>query len=119
MLPSEKEKYGDRCPVGYKKLDLLGKGGIALVWLATVKDAKKRGLPDELEGHRVALKQFPKVRGIPIDNSAKIEIETCNVLFPLSVKDGFEGDNDDEFERTYAIDPELHPGIKSIARLID
>ena len=33
--------------------------------------------------------------------------------------DGCEGENDDEFERTYAIDPALHPGMKSIARLID
>jgi len=98
---------------------LLGKGGIALVWLAVVANAKKRGLPEELEGHRVALKQFPKTRGAPIDKSAVIEIETCNLLFPLQVKDGCEGDNDDEFERTYAIDPEDHPGIKSIARLID
>ena len=63
LLPSEKEKYGDRCPVGYKKLDLLGKGGIALVWLAEVKDAKRCGLSPEFQGMRVALKQFPKVRG--------------------------------------------------------
>ena len=39
-------------------------------------------------------------------------------MFPLQVKDGFEGDNDDEFERNYAIDPSIHPGMKSIARLI-
>ena len=38
LLDSEKEKYGDRCPTGYKKLDLLGKGGIALVWLAESKN---------------------------------------------------------------------------------
>jgi len=37
----------------------------------------------------------------------------------MQVKDGYEGENDDEFERTYAIDPSLHPGMKSIARLID
>jgi hypothetical protein len=60
LLASEKEKYGDRCPVGYKKLDLLGKGGIALVWLAEVQDSKRTG---QSVGKRVALKQFPKVRG--------------------------------------------------------
>lgn len=63
LLDSEKEKYGDRCPTGYKKLSLLGKGGIALVWLAEVKDHKKCGLPEAMVGQRVALKQFPKVRG--------------------------------------------------------
>ena len=61
LLPSEKEKYGDRCPQGFKKIDLLGKGGIALVWLAEVKEKSKLG--PEMAGQRVALKQFPKVRG--------------------------------------------------------
>lgn len=37
----------------------------------------------------------------------------------MTVKDGCTGDKDSDFERTYAIDPELHPGMKSIARLID
>jgi hypothetical protein len=60
LLQSEKEKYGDRCPQGFKKIDLLGKGGIALVWLAEVKDSEKTGLP---LGQKVALKQFPKVKG--------------------------------------------------------
>lgn len=39
LLDSEKEKFGDRCPSGYTKLDLLGKGGIAVVWLAEVKNS--------------------------------------------------------------------------------
>ena len=81
LLPSEKEKFGDRCPAGFKKIDLLGKGGIALVWLAEIKNKKKYGA--ELEGSRVALKQFPKIKGQPIDNSARIEIEIGNTLFPL------------------------------------
>jgi hypothetical protein len=120
LLQSEKEKYGDRCPAGYKKLGLLGKGGIALVWLAEVKDHKKSGLPESMVGEKVALKQFPKVRGQhTIDGSAKIEIETLNTLFPLTIKDGCSGERDSDFERSFAIDPELHPGIKSIARLID
>lgn len=29
----EKNTYGNRCPMGYKKVSMLGKGGIALVWL--------------------------------------------------------------------------------------
>jgi serine/threonine protein kinase len=37
----------------------------------------------------------------------------------LKIKDGCSGDKDSDFERSYAIDPQLHPGIKSIARLID
>jgi serine/threonine protein kinase len=108
LLQSEKEKYGDRCPLGYRKIDLLGKGGIALVWLAEVQDAEKTGLP---LGQKVALKQFPKVKGIAnIDSSAKIEIETGNTLFPW---------NEEETQKEYAVDPSLNPGIKSIAMLID
>ena len=32
LQPLEKDKFGDRCPAGFRKLDLLGRGGIALVW---------------------------------------------------------------------------------------
>ena len=68
----------------------------------------------------MALKQFPKVRGQQtIDGSAKIDIETGNTLFPLRVKDGCSGDCDSDYERSYAIDPELNPGMKSISRLLD
>jgi hypothetical protein len=34
LSEQEKQTYGDRCPKGYDKIDLLGKGGCALVWLA-------------------------------------------------------------------------------------
>jgi serine/threonine protein kinase len=34
LTEQEKSLYGDRVPKGYEKLDLLGKGGCALVWLA-------------------------------------------------------------------------------------
>jgi serine/threonine protein kinase len=34
LTDQEKALYGDRVPKGYEKLDLLGKGGCALVWLA-------------------------------------------------------------------------------------
>jgi serine/threonine protein kinase len=37
----------------------------------------------------------------------------------MVVKDGCEGNHDHDFERSYALDPEENPGIKSIARLID
>jgi len=40
-------------------------------------------------------------------------------MFPLEVKDGYEGDNSDEFERGYAYDADHMPGIMSIAKLID
>lgn len=34
LLDSEKATFGDRMPKGYEKLSLLGKGGVAIVWLA-------------------------------------------------------------------------------------
>jgi serine/threonine protein kinase len=50
LSDQEKATYGDRVPKGYDKLDLLGKGGCALVWLAKCQET----------GETVALKQFPK-----------------------------------------------------------
>lgn len=35
LLDFEKQQFGDRCPAGYTKKGLLGKGGIAVVWKAT------------------------------------------------------------------------------------
>lgn len=116
MLDSEKEKFGDRCPAGFKKLQLLGKGGIALVWLMEVATEK---LGSEYLNQNVALKQFPKTKSQPIDSTAITEIETGNILFPLEVKDGFEGENDDEFIRSFALDPEEFPGIMNISKLIE
>ena len=52
-MDSEKEKYGDRCPFGFKKLSLLGKGGIALVWLAQVNTDR---LGPHLNKSHVAIK---------------------------------------------------------------
>jgi len=38
-----------------------------------------------------------------LENSAKIEIEVGNTLFPLSLKDGRDGTSDCDFERGYAV----------------
>lgn len=85
MLDSEIKTFGDRCPKGFIKLSLLGKGGVACVWLCL----------DE-RNEKVAIKQFPK-RGQK-DNSALIEQQMAEQLF--------DGKND------------KHPGLKSIARLL-
>ena len=39
-----------RCPKGYRKIDLLGKGGCAVVWLCYHEQTRQK----------VAVKQFPK-----------------------------------------------------------
>jgi len=50
-LSAEEEKtYGDRCPSGYRKIRLLGKGGCAVVWLGQQEDT----------GRFVAMKQVSK-----------------------------------------------------------
>ena len=56
LQPYEKEKFGDRAPTGFRKQGLLGKGGIAMVWLAEIRDCKRYGYADEMLGMRVALK---------------------------------------------------------------
>jgi hypothetical protein len=33
LAEKEHSTFGDRCPLGFQKLDLLGKGGTSLVWL--------------------------------------------------------------------------------------
>lgn len=60
--------YGDRIPKGFEKVDLLGKGGCALVWMA--KDIES--------GERVAVKQFPKKQDI---SSGKTEATVNSILF--------------------------------------
>ena len=118
LQPGEKEKFGDRTPTGFRKLGLLGRGGIALVWLAEVKDVSKTGYDQSMLGTKVALKQFPRQKG-QMDGSAMIEVETANALFPLELKDGRSGDDDMDYERAYGVSPKKMPGIKSIAKLID
>ena len=50
LSEDEKLKFGNRCPAGYRKIQILGKGGIAIVWLAI----------DTESGQQVAMKQLPK-----------------------------------------------------------
>ena len=80
LSDTEKATYGDRCPRGYEKLSILGKGGAAVVWLAK----------ELTTGKKVALKQFPKPRNSAgqtmqsagvLDPTAKIEIEMGRLLF--------------------------------------
>ena len=98
LLESEREKFGDRCPSGFKKVGLLGKGGAAIVWLAEVTNSKR--YPGV---NMVALKQFPKTRGKIIDQSAKTEIEMGNILFPFKLKNGCDGSKSSDFRRTSAL----------------
>ena len=63
LTDQEKTTFGNRCPQGFKKQYLLGKGGIAVVWLAI----------DMENGEQVAIKQFPK-HGGKFDSSAGVEI---------------------------------------------
>ena len=52
---------------GYQKVDILGKGGKAIVWLATK------------QGQQFAVKQFPKTDGA-YDKSANVEIRFCETV---------------------------------------
>eukprot|EP00345_Euplotes_harpa_P011296 CAMPEP_0168348940 /NCGR_PEP_ID=MMETSP0213-20121227/20080_1 /TAXON_ID=151035 /ORGANISM="Euplotes harpa, Strain FSP1.4" /LENGTH=289 /DNA_ID=CAMNT_0008358707 /DNA_START=40 /DNA_END=905 /DNA_ORIENTATION=+ len=61
LSDQEKKVYGNRTPKDYIKLDILGRGGCALVWLAKQTATKQI----------VALKQFPKNQGSI--GSAKVE----------------------------------------------
>eukprot|EP00347_Sterkiella_histriomuscorum_P015995 403354901 len=99
LLDSEKQTYGDRVPKGYEKLDLLGKGGCALVWLA--KNLKTNEL--------AALKQFPKTKSL-IDQTARVEVALGRIMFPKHPQTGKTG---------YGLDPQQYPGLRSIAKLID
>ena len=70
LHPDEKPKFGDRCPIGYVKIDLLGRGGNSLVW------ACRSQMTDEI----YAVKQFPKVNS-KYDPAADKEIEFSEALF--------------------------------------
>lgn len=74
LSDSERGLYGDRCPKGYKKIKLLGKGGCAVVWLA-----KKE---DEETNEMCAIKQFPTGRKVSpaILESCKNELRIGHLL---------------------------------------
>jgi len=38
LTETEQKSFGNRCPKGYAKLKLLGKGGIAVVWLGKLEE---------------------------------------------------------------------------------
>lgn len=64
--------YGNRIATGYKKIDLLGKGGCAIVWLAQHIET----------GKKVAIKQFPK----KVDfSSGKIEALILQRIFDSKI----------------------------------
>ena len=53
LTDEEKEKFGNRCPDNYKKLGIIARGNMCIVWLAK----------DTVTGDMVALKQIPKPKG--------------------------------------------------------
>jgi dual specificity tyrosine-phosphorylation-regulated kinase 2/3/4 len=70
-LSKEEEKiYGERFPIGYKKLKILGRGGCALVWLGE----------DSLTGKKVAVKQVSRLSGSNAVDSCKREIHFGTLL---------------------------------------
>jgi dual specificity tyrosine-phosphorylation-regulated kinase 2/3/4 len=62
LTQEEQKKYGDRCPNGYEKIKLLGRGGYSVVWLC--RDLKSK--------NEVAIKQFYKSNSQSGHNEAKI-----------------------------------------------
>ncbi len=78
MLETEKQIFGDRCPKGFTKLGILGKGGIAVVWLC-----------QDCQGTKVAVKQFPKQKAQKgLDHSARVEMQVSEILFHNNVHKG-------------------------------
>ena len=69
MSDQDKQTFGNRCPNGYQKIRILGKGGIGAVWLGVSLKT----------GQEVAMKQFPKQNG-KFDASASVEIQVQKIL---------------------------------------
>lgn len=68
LSDTEKKIYGNRWPSGYTKVKVLGRGGCALVWLATVNESNES----------YALKQFPKKQHSI--GSARVEKEIFDTI---------------------------------------
>lgn len=78
LLDSEKAQYGDRTCKGFDKLDLLGKGGCALVWLGR----------EQATGKKVAMKQFAKSKNDSSEQTGKVETQVFKILNGLSGSPG-------------------------------
>ena len=96
----EAKKFGDRCPNGYQKIDLLGKGGTSIVWLAQ----------NIMSGENYAVKQFPKdSKTKKHDYSANIELEFSNILFPTMFNSE---------DKMPDLDLVKYPGLENFSRLV-
>lgn len=69
MTESETQKFGNRCPEGFFKESLLGKGGYAIVWKIRNNDTNEI----------FAAKQFPK-NGRKFDESSDNEIQIHKIF---------------------------------------
>lgn len=99
----EKPRFGDRCPSGYVKMNLLGRGGNSVVW------ACRSQMTNEI----YAVKQFPKVNG-KYDPAANREIEFCEALFKT-----LSPDQTWMQDQILAEQVKQYPGLASISRLCD
>ena len=98
LHPDEKPRFGDRCPIGYVKMNLLGRGGNSLVW------ACRSQMSDEI----YAVKQFPKMKDA-YDQAADREIQFAEALFK----------NISPNEKLSEEELKQFPGLGQISRLCD
>ena len=96
LSEEDQKMYGAfaRCPEGYSKIDVLGKGGCAVVWLCQ----------DKQTGQLVAVKQFPKCKSNETNLKSGIQEYGLNKKF-------FNADGSPNFML------EGHPGIISLCRM--
>ncbi len=98
LSEQERAAYGERCPTGCVKLDLLGKGGCALVWLGQ----------DLQRDENVAMKQFPRGSGkgsTGMLGANKVDVSSYRTELAIG-QHLFSG----QFDR--------HPGLRHVARFI-